>query len=167
MFNVELQQTPILRSSKSVFATGVEDVWTPTWTFATPGDFSVTYGINQGKYFRLGSFVFAFFEVTSVTNGFDHTTAAGALRISGLPRRVLSTASGNAMSGGSLYFAGITNGVVAWTQYTPEAVAGETYIEIRASGSGVVNGVVSATDMPTNGTVRTIGFVVYTAEGIS
>ena len=161
----QIQPSPLLRTSKNVFPQGVENIWTPTLTFATPGDFTVTYSFNEGRYFRLGSFVFAFFQITSTSNSFDHTTASGALRIQGLPRQVLPPSSGDAFSGGSLAWAGVTD--VLYTQLTPYAVAAETYAEIYMSGSGQVQAVLSASDMPTNGTIRLRGFVVYTAADIS
>lgn len=60
-----------------------EGDWTPVLTFATPGDLSVAYSTQVGRYTRIGRQVTVFCAIT--TSSFTHTTASGALQISGLP----------------------------------------------------------------------------------
>lgn len=57
--------------------------WTPVITFVTPGDLSVVYSLQSGRYTKIGQ---AFlWEATMTTTTFTYTTATGNLRVSGLP----------------------------------------------------------------------------------
>ncbi|PXW50728.1 hypothetical protein [Methylobacterium sp. B4] len=53
--------------------------WTPTVTFATPGDFAPTYALQEGEYWHSGDYVHVRFRVTFTANAY--TTAAGAFRL--------------------------------------------------------------------------------------
>lgn len=57
--------------------------WTPSVSFATPGNLSVTYSAQTGAYVRIGNIVF----VTALIrcSVFTHTTAASFFTITGLP----------------------------------------------------------------------------------
>jgi hypothetical protein len=69
-----------LRVNQSVAVSAFESgVWTPTFTFATPGDLSVTYTIQDGRYSRIGNLV-NFSARVDCTPTFS--TASGELRIS-------------------------------------------------------------------------------------
>lgn len=60
-----------------------EGTWTPTLTFATPGDLSVSYGSQRvGRYIKLGNWVLCTFSLTPTPT---FTTASGAPSITGLP----------------------------------------------------------------------------------
>lgn len=84
-------------SSLSVDTTGTtnalgwykEGTWTPTLTFATPGNVSVSYTTQLGAYTRIGQWVTASFVI--VTSAFTHTTAADSLYIGGFPFKFTST----------------------------------------------------------------------------
>jgi len=65
-----------------------EGTWTPTLTFATPGDVSVSYTTQLGAYTRIGQWVTASFVI--VTSTFTHTTAADSLYIGGFPFKFTS-----------------------------------------------------------------------------
>ena len=56
--------------------------WTPTFTFSSPGDLSVSYAQQEGSYFRINDLVIisGYLEFTPT-----HTTSSGTARISGLP----------------------------------------------------------------------------------
>lgn len=60
-----------------------EGVWTPTFTCATPGDLSVTYAVQTGRYTRIGRIVTVNFYVQ--LSAYSQTTASGAVFINGLP----------------------------------------------------------------------------------
>lgn len=60
-----------------------EGTFTPTLTFATPGDLSTAYSSRYGFYTKIGNIVFVTMRVTATT--FTYTTAAGGLLILGLP----------------------------------------------------------------------------------
>lgn len=66
-----------------------EGTFTPTLTFATPGDLSVTYGARIGLYTKIGDMMMVTIRVA--TTAWTHSTASGALRITGLPAAALST----------------------------------------------------------------------------
>lgn len=115
-----------------------EGTWTPVITFATPGDLSVGYSVQSGTYTKVGDNI----TVTCflITSTFTHTTASGAVRISGLP----FIPAGRGV--GALDFEGITK--ATYTNFVA-SVDGNSYAEIWAGGSGVARSDVSAADMPT------------------
>lgn len=123
------------------------NTWTPVLTFATPGDLSVTYSVQVGSYTRIGNRVTA--QCNIQTSALTHTTASGALRITGLPYTSNSTA--NCVNVGSCQYQGITNAA------TPHVVCivdpNVTRIEFRGSGSGTGTITIDATHVPTGGTV--------------
>lgn len=79
-----------------------EGTWTPTLTFATPGDLAVTYSTQSGFYTKIGRFVSI--QCNVAASSFTHTTASGQFRISGLPFVPAISSSGSV---------GFTNGIVA------------------------------------------------------
>lgn len=68
-----------------------EGTFTPTITFATPGDLNVVYSAQNGFYTKIGRLVHFF--ITIITTTFTHTTASGGLQIAGLPFTVLGNPS--------------------------------------------------------------------------
>lgn len=60
-----------------------EGTFTPTLTFTTPGDVSVAYSTQSGRYTKIGDTVF--FKLTLITSAFTFTTGSGQLYVSGLP----------------------------------------------------------------------------------
>lgn len=136
-----------------------EGSWTPAVTFTTPGNLSIAYSAQLGRYTKIGKQVTLWFYI--VTSTFTHTTASGTMTITGIPFNIV--ASPSMIFPGSLQFAGITK--ASYTQFTPIAnlsFANNT-IEIMASASGSANSYVAAADMPTAGTVTLAGCVMYEA----
>ena len=135
--------------------------WTPTITFSTPGDLSVTYamGGQTGRIVKRGRLVSAYFVV--ITSAFTYTTAAGQLRLEGLP---YASSSDMQMLSGTLEWSGITK--AGYTQIVPRVPNGASpaRLSFRASGSGVAADDVNASNMPSGGTVRLIGAVHYIAN---
>jgi hypothetical protein len=70
-------------TASEVFDDYETGTWTPTLTFATPGDLAVTYSVQSGGYVKVGRKVTVNFVIS--TSAFTHTTASGALKVSGLP----------------------------------------------------------------------------------
>ena len=60
--------------------------WTPTLSYTTPGDVSVTYAEQLGKYVKVGKQVTVWFNVS--LSAFTKGTASGFLLIGGLPYTV-------------------------------------------------------------------------------
>lgn len=131
--------------------------WTPTLTFETPGDLSVTYSTRIGKVFEVGSLVIADFNI--VTSAFTHTTASGLLIVSGLPTAVSSDSGYEAL--GVLQFGGITK--AGYTQFVPRIGASAATITFIASASASAPALILAGDVPTGGSVVLRGCVIYRA----
>ncbi|RLB44771.1 MAG: hypothetical protein DRH30_00515 [Deltaproteobacteria bacterium] len=105
--------------------------FTPDITFATPGDLATTVLNAGGAYERFGDMVFI--EGKIALSAFTHSTASGALRVTGLPFSVRNNF--NYRTVGSVIAKGWTNtGVRSLSAYlTPNT----TYILLRYSGSGI------------------------------
>jgi hypothetical protein len=114
-----------------------ESTFTPTITFTTPGDLSVTYGPNNGgRYTRVGNRVFfdLYLQVTALT----FTTASGALMIGGLPFTSAPTIPAQGSIG---YIEGLS--YAGRTQVVPQCAPTTTNMYLGLHGSGL--GTVSAT----------------------
>ena len=144
-----------VRGVNTNLATIGANTWTPVITFATPGDLSVAYSQQIGKYTREGNRVTAHFRI--VTSTFTHTTASGNLSITGLP--FTSGTLTNFFQGGALMWEGITK--ATYTDINPVVASNSAVISLVASGSGVAGSVVGVPDMPTGGTVALTGTVSY------
>lgn len=129
--------------------------WTPTISFATPGDLSVAYSNQVGKVIKIGQVVFLEFYI--VTTTFTHTTASSFLEIQGLPYPVIS--GGVESWSGTLGFSGITK--TNYTQFNSFTVTGGSVLRFRASGEAVPISDVQSADVPTGGNVYLIGSIVY------
>lgn len=132
--------------------------WTPVFTFATPGNLSVTYGAQLGFYFKIGSLVIAQFNVA--LSVFTHSTASGVARITGLPFTSVNTS--NRLNIGFVDWQGITK--ANFTQVSPIVFNNSAQIDqFQAAGSGQSTTGVAAADMPSGGTPTLRGFVIYEA----
>lgn len=69
-----------------------EGTWTPTITFAVPGNINVVYGTRTGTYTKIGNRVSLDFTVGATT--FTHTTSSGVLQITGIPFACLVSVRG-------------------------------------------------------------------------
>ena len=131
--------------------------WTPTLTFATPGDLAITYSQRAGQYVKIGNLVFVTFNIT--TTAFTWTTASGNLQITGAPYSFSNAIIPSGFLGG-LDFGGITK-TGGYTHFQLEALSGTSNIQIMANASGVGRAFVAAADVPSGGTVVLRGSVVY------
>ena len=134
---------------------GAVTPWTPTITFATPGDLAVVYSTRIGRVVEFGPLKLILFHI--VTSTFTHTTATGAVSITGNPvtNRALTQASG------SMTWQGITK--ANYTQMNPAISSGATAISVIGMGSGQPGNSIGTGDMPTGGTVAFIGGVAILA----
>lgn len=129
-----------------------EGTWTPVLTFATPGDLSVVYSLQTGTYRKVGSIVTARFQI--VTTTFTHTTAAGALRITGLP----FTAVGSNYVG-PLDHQGLTAPAAGHTQIITRLLTPN--IEFVSCGYGVTRVGLTTPHAPTAVQKVLVGWVEY------
>lgn len=134
-----------------------EGDWTPVFTFATPGDLSVTYAEQDGSYVKIGQSVTETFNI--LTSAFTHTTASSIARITGSG----FTANNNGINNvGAIYWAGITK--ANYTHAQTRKAANGTVINIGLSGSGQAADNADPADMPTGGTVRLDGSITFRAS---
>ncbi len=119
--------------------------WVPVLTFATPGDLAVTYATQAGLGVKIGSMVLLYGQITTST--FTHTTAVGALTITGNP---LTNGATSVIA--ACQWQGITK--AAYTDVAAALPAGSATITFLASGSGVGTAGVLVADVPTGGTVQ-------------
>jgi hypothetical protein len=134
-------------TASSPFVAINNGAFTPVLTFATPGNLSVTYSTQIGKYTVVQNRVF--YDVVIATSAFTHTTASGNLRVTGLPYAVSSTSNYNPPA--ALLAQGITK--AGYTQFVARPTYGTAFVEFSAFGSGVSISGIQATDVPTGGTV--------------
>lgn len=131
--------------------------WTPTITFATPGNLAVTYAAQVGSYVKNGDMVTAQFSI--ITSGFTHTSASGALVIGTLPFPAANI--GSLVSNGALEWQGITK--ANYTHMNLNVGPNSSGMNVTASGSGQALATIGAGDMPTGGTVILRGTLTYRA----
>jgi hypothetical protein len=128
-------------------------------TFEVPGNLSFA-GTTPFKWTRTGNLCTVSFAIDSST--FTHTTSSGLLRLTGLP---FTVQTGDQSGLGVLSaFQGITKS--SYTQFGVRAVAGQTYMQVYASGSGQSTAQVLASDMPTGGTIVLYGSVTYFVQDV-
>ena len=123
-----------------------EGTWTPTLTFATPGDLTVVYSVREGLYTKIGRLVTAVCSIQTST--FTHATAAGVVTITGLPYNANAL---NRARSGTTQFQGITK--AGYTAMDFGISAGTSALLGAMSGSGVAVASVVPADMPSGGTV--------------
>lgn len=132
-----------------------EGTWTPTLTFATPGDLSVAYTTRAGNYTKIGDLVYL--QCTIVTSSFTYTTSSGNINITGVPFAV--SASNNIFATGHMVFSsGLVLGspnVGSWVAptLTTQTIQFDT-VAYETSG----NGAVCTTGVFPTGTNKTLIF---------
>jgi hypothetical protein len=134
--------------------------WTPSITFATPGDQSIAYSRQVGRYIRIGDLVHIRFGV--ITSTFTHATASGALSMGTLPFAARTIT--NDVTYGSVSWAGITK--ANYTNVMPFIASAGTTLGFALSGSGQAAATLSSGDMPSGGTVVLLGTIEYEAAAL-
>lgn len=128
----------------AVSGTGIS--WTPVLTCVTPGNLTVAYTSQLGIYSRMGrQCTIDFFVQTST---WTHTTASGAIYISGFPIGILGQSHY-----GTCAFSGFTK--ASYTQVVPYATNGNILFQGCGQGQPMTQLVI--TDFPTAGTVILAG----------
>ncbi len=132
-----------------------EGTWTPTLTCATPGNLNVVYATRLGLYTRIGNTVVLWGSI--VGSSFTHTTASGAILISGLPFTTNSTTGYFPM--GAVQWNGVTK--ANYTNLVFRIDANTANGRFSAMGSGVAASTVAITDLPTSGSVSFYFTIAY------
>lgn len=129
------------------------DNWTPELSFGTPGDLAVSYTLQGGVYYKIGSLVWLQFRI--LTSSFTHSTASSLFRVTGLPFSMLTAAQ----MVGPLVMQGFT--MATHTQFTVEGNIGNSYLEIYATGSGQDVSALSNAEVTSGSTISMIGSIMY------
>lgn len=129
-----------------------EGQWTPVLTAATPGNLSVVYSVQAGRYVKIGRFVMAICYIQTST--WTHTTASGNLQITGLP---FTSTNENPLGSGAVRNVGYTK--ANYTQLTATVTANTTTVVVLATGSAQTSANLVVTDC-TSGTQQTFQFTV-------
>lgn len=120
-----------------------EGLFTPTLSFATPGDLSVVYVQQEGYYWRVGPLVY-FEALIQATPTF--TTATGALLMPGLPFACKASLTITPIFASQLSSAGLTlpGGRTSVYGYM---LAGESQLRAAAQGSAIAPAALLAADI--------------------
>lgn len=135
------------RATLGVTASSTSGTFTPAITFSTPGNLAITYSNQLGFYEKTGRRVDV--DIYLTTSAFTHATASGNLLVSGLPYAA-ENVTGHQPTG-PCGWSGITK--AGYTDIITYVDANSTSIGFFASGSGVSITNVTASDMPTGGSV--------------
>lgn len=131
--------------------------WTPVLTCSTPGNLTIAYSRQIGVIHRVGPLILIQFDIQTST--FTHTTASGEIRITGLP----ITAINLGVFPGAFIYQGITK--ASFTQFAPVLGSSSQEILIEACGSGQTKVSLVITELPTAGSVRLQGSLLYFGNG--
>lgn len=130
-------------------ATSISGIWTPTATFATVGDLGVSYTTQVGRYEIRGRTAYVSCEIAFTPT---FTTAAGELRIAGLPFL--------AENYGALTVRDL-NANIAWpaglTSVSVGCAAGVSYFTLRGHGTGAASAAFTTAELAT-GTAKLLRF---------
>lgn len=126
--------------------------WTPTFSFATPGNLSVSYGNQTGYYSRIGNIITAHFQLACTPT---FTTASGNVEISGLPFAIGQTyAFGACLIQGPAFPSGTTSPFL-------QAVTNQSYFVIGSSGSATAAAYFTNTQVTSGTTLNLSGSITY------
>lgn len=135
-----------------------EGTWTPSVSFETPGDLSVSYtSARLGAYTRVGRKVTV--TCTFVTSSFTHTTASGHLLITGLPFpcRTLT----------NLVFVGSAdhdiNPGAGNISVVTQTTQGQSYLKLKYVNSSGVSGNISTVHAVTGANINLRATITYEA----
>lgn len=134
-----------------------EGTWTPVFTCLTPGDLSVGYASQIGRYVKIGKTVTLWFDVQ--LNTYTYTTATGSIRLTGIP---FTAANATTPYVGSVAFGNINK--AGFTQIVPRIEANAVIIRFVASGMGSAIATVSATDATSGSAILLQGTITYEAS---
>lgn len=130
-----------------------EGTFTPAFTFDTPGDLSVAYTIQDGRFVRLGDYVW-FLVALSFTP--TYTTASGVGRITGLPYNHFN---GDPLARTPVHMVQAATWPAGTTQIIASLVVNASTIAVQSVGTGVAQQTWGTTQFPSAAarTLRTQG----------
>jgi hypothetical protein len=125
--------------------------WPPVFTFSTPGDLSVVYTTQTGRYARIGNIVIATFNLTFTPT---YTTASSTALITGLTLAPAISTVGYCYTSAPSYPAGTTSPLIL-------IAGGATNIQIAASGSGATAANLTVANITSGAACTIIGSIMY------
>lgn len=157
MAEYELQSSSRKRES-DVWGSGVVGDWTPALTFTSPGDLSVAYNHQLGRYVRsLNEVRVSFFIDTST---FTHSSATGICLLTGLPFVARSHPTNLWFSFGAMTaYQGLS--AANYTQLAPFVRQATQYIEFGWSAQGQTAAFLAPSHMASGNSIVFNGSVIY------
>jgi hypothetical protein len=149
---LKFQPTQVASADVNTLDDYEEGTWTPTITFGTVGDLSVSYSSQVGKYTKIGNLVTAHFEI--ITSAFTFTTSSGQFQIKGWPVNIAASV----FHVGSLLMSGWT---LASVSSLALEVASTTAVVVVASRSATTTKVLGTPEVPTGGSIVLVGDIAY------
>jgi hypothetical protein len=136
--------------------------WTPTMTFDTPGDLSVSYSEQAGQYYQLDDFMSVFYDITAEPT---YTTASGTLRINGLPSACVADPASLGYQGPS-FVSNVGAGTAITyptgrTQCFTQTFNGSSQATPAAAGSGVAASGFNTGNIPSTESFFSRGNLTY------
>lgn len=131
-----------------------EGNWTPSVTFATPGNLSVTYGLRIGRWFRIGRYVTVIYNVA--TSSFTYTTSSGNFLLTGLP-----FAATDLGSRGTLSFDSLQEVSGTFKFVTPAIAVGESRLGFLAGAFGFAAAPLTIVNVPSGTAIGLAGTLTY------
>jgi hypothetical protein len=129
--------------------------WTPTLTFATPGNLSVSYATQTGYYMQIGSLTLITFQISCTPT---YTTASGNMQISGSGL----TAATFQYIGSAFMFSSGTTWPAGRTSINLLMSAATNFIQLFGSGTGVADSVFTTTQVVTATNINFGGTILIT-----
>lgn len=145
----------VIMSLQNLAGNITDGIWTPALTFTTPGDFSATYSVATGFYSKRFNTVEIWYQIT--TSAFTYTTAAGTLRITGLPFTAAVWSGANWR--GLVRFGGFNK--AGYSQINTTVLPGTAQAQFGASGMGVAPSQIDAADVPTASSLNLSGWCSF------
>lgn len=136
----------------------VRGVWSPTITCATPGNLTVAYGLQEGRYELWDGWVWLMWELETTT--FTHSTASGEFQLIGLPKTPVSF--GMKYAGTIPIWSGFS--AAAWNNIGCYVEHGHDHIHFMKMKSGQTSVAVDIDDWNSGTTVHLHGIIRYRWE---
>lgn len=153
---IRFPATQVASSDANTLDDYEEGTWTPVFTCLTPGDLTVAYASQVGRYVKIGKTVTLWFDIQLST--YTYTTATGSIRLTGVP---FTAANATTPYVGSVAFGNINK--AGYTQVVPRIEANAVIIRFVASGMGSGVATVNATDAASGNAVFLQGCITYEA----
>lgn len=142
-------------TAQALVTLGIEQfTWNPSLTFDTPGDLSVTYTTQVGRYLRIGNWVTISFNIATAT--FTHTTASGNLRIAGIPYGSASTIEYTGSVEADTFSLG-----AGYSWLNCQVPPGVSYARLIRSGTSINRATITTAQAPSGSNKTLMGSITY------